>query len=47
VTFFGSKRSYLVVTRAPIILWIGLAVMPVALAFHSIEAELERRSIEL
>jgi hypothetical protein len=30
--------SYLVVTRAAIILWISLAVMPVALVFDSIEA---------
>jgi hypothetical protein len=38
--------SYLVVTRAAIILWINLAVMPAALAFDVIEAELERRGIE-
>jgi len=39
--------SYLVVTRAAIILWISLAVMPVGLVFDSIEAEWERRVIEL
>jgi len=39
--------SYLVVTGAAIILWINLAVMPAALVFDAIEAELERRGIEL
>jgi hypothetical protein len=39
--------SYLVVTRVAIIPWINLAVMPAALAFDAIEAELERRGIEL
>jgi len=33
--------------RVAIILWINLAVMPAALVFDSIEAELERRGIEL
>ena len=37
---------YLIVTRVAIILWINLAVMPAALTFDAIEAELERRGIE-
>jgi len=39
--------NYLIVTRVAIILWINLAVMPAALAFDTIEAELEHRGIEL
>jgi DNA phosphorothioation-dependent restriction protein DptG len=39
--------SYLIVTRAAIILWTNLAVMPAALAFDAIEVELERRGVEL
>jgi hypothetical protein len=39
--------SYLVVTHVAIILWINLAVMTAVLAFDAIEAELERRGIEL
>jgi hypothetical protein len=39
--------SYLIVARVAIILWINLAVMPVELVFDTIEAELERRGIEL
>jgi hypothetical protein len=39
--------NYLIVTRVAIILWINLAVMPVAVTFDAIEAELERRGIEL
>ncbi|WP_283811746.1 hypothetical protein [Bradyrhizobium hipponense] len=38
--------SYLVVTRIAIILWINLTVMPAAVAFDAIEAELARRGIE-
>ncbi|MDX6457859.1 MAG: hypothetical protein QOE55_1556 [Acidobacteriaceae bacterium] len=38
---------YLIVTRVAIILWTNLAVMPAMLAFDAIEAELERRGIEL
>jgi hypothetical protein len=38
--------NYLIVTRVAIILWINPAVMPAALTFDAIEAELERRSIE-
>jgi hypothetical protein len=39
--------NYVIVTRVVIILWINLAVMPAALAFDAIEAELEHRGIEL
>jgi hypothetical protein len=39
--------GYLIVTRAAIVLWVNLAVMPVELVFDAIEAELERRGIEL
>jgi hypothetical protein len=38
--------GYLIVTRATIVLWVNLAVMPVELVF-AIEAELGRHSIEL
>jgi hypothetical protein len=38
--------EYLIVTRAAIVLWVNLAVMPVELVFDAIEAELERRGIE-
>ena len=37
--------SYLIGTRVAIILWVNLAVMPAALAFDAIEAELELRGI--
>jgi hypothetical protein len=37
----------LIVTRVAIILWTNLAVMPASLVFDAIEAELERRGIEL
>lgn len=39
--------SYLVIARASIIFWTSLGVIPVALVFDSIEAELERRGIDL
>ena len=39
--------GYLIVTRAAIVLWVNLAAMPVELDFDAIEAELERRGIEL
>jgi hypothetical protein len=39
--------EYLIVARAAIILWTNLAVMPAEILFDAIEAELERRSIEL
>jgi hypothetical protein len=39
--------EYLIATRAAIILWTILAMMPAEIPFDAIEAELERRSIEL
>jgi hypothetical protein len=39
--------EYLVAARAAIILWTNLAVMLTEIVFDSIEAELERRGIEL
>jgi hypothetical protein len=37
--------EYLIATRAVIILWTNLAVMPAEVVFDAIEAELERRRI--
>ena len=39
--------EYLIAARAALILWTSLAVMPVEVVFNVIEAELERRSVEL
>jgi hypothetical protein len=39
--------EYLIAARAAIILWTGLAVMPAKIVFGAIEAELERRDVEL
>jgi hypothetical protein len=39
--------EYLIAARAAIILWTNLAVMPAAIVFDVIEAELERRGVEL
>jgi hypothetical protein len=39
--------EYLIAARAVIILWSNLAVMPAEIGFDAIEAELERRGIEL
>jgi hypothetical protein len=39
--------EYLIALRAAIILWTSLAVMPQEIAFNVIEAELERRGVEL
>ena len=39
--------EYLVAARAAIILWTNLAVMPAEILFDAIEAELERRDVEL
>jgi hypothetical protein len=36
-----------IASGAAIVLWVNLAVMPVELVFDAIEAELERRGIEL
>jgi hypothetical protein len=37
--------EYLVATRAAIIIWANLAVMPAEILFDAIEAELKRRGI--
>ena len=37
--------EYLVATRAAIILWTNLAVMPAEILFDAIEAELQRRGV--
>jgi hypothetical protein len=39
--------EYLVAVRAAVILWTILAVTPAEIIFDAIEAELERRGIEL
>jgi hypothetical protein len=39
--------SYLIVTRVAMIFWVNLAVIPAALAFDAVEAELKRRGVEL
>jgi hypothetical protein len=39
--------GYLVAAHAAIILWTSLAVMPAEIVFDAIEAELERRGVEL
>jgi len=39
--------EYLVAARAVIILWTNLAVVPAEIVFDAIEAELERRGVEL
>jgi hypothetical protein len=39
--------EYLIATRAAIILWIGLAVIPAEIVFDAIETELERRGVEV
>jgi hypothetical protein len=39
----GYMTGYLIAARAAIILWTNVAVMPAAIAFDAIEAELERR----
>jgi hypothetical protein len=39
--------EYLIAARAVMILWTNLAVMPAEIAFDAIEAELERRGVEL
>jgi hypothetical protein len=38
--------DYLIATRAVIILWTNIAVMPAEIFFHAIEAELRRRGVE-
>ena len=47
---YGSSvciTEYLIAARAVVILWTNLAVMPAEIVFDAIEAELERRGIEL
>jgi hypothetical protein len=39
--------EYLIAVRAAIILWTSLAVMPAEIVFEVIDAELERRGVEL
>ncbi len=39
--------EYLVAARTAVILWTKLAVMPSEILFDAIEAELERRGVEL
>jgi hypothetical protein len=39
--------EYLIAVRVAIILWTSLAVMPAETVFEVIEAELERRRVEL
>jgi hypothetical protein len=38
--------EYLVATRAAIILWTNLVLLPAEILFDAIEAELERRGVE-
>jgi hypothetical protein len=38
--------DYLIVTRAVIILWTNIAVMPAEIFFYAIEAEPRRRGVE-
>jgi hypothetical protein len=39
--------EYLIAARAAVILWTNLAVTPAKILFDAIEAELERRGVEL
>jgi hypothetical protein len=43
----ACMTEYLIALRAAIILWTSLAVMPPEIVFDVIEAELERRGVEL
>jgi hypothetical protein len=43
----GCMTEYLIAARAAIILWTNLVVMPAEIVFDVIEAELERRGVEL
>ena len=43
----ACMTQYLIAARAAIILWTSLAVMPVEIVLDAIEAELERRDVEL
>ena len=39
--------EYLIVSRAAIIFWTSVAVLPAEILFDAIETELERRGVEL
>ncbi|WP_283807702.1 hypothetical protein [Bradyrhizobium sp. LTSPM299] len=39
--------EYLIAARAAVILWTNLALTPAEILFGAIEAELERRGVEL
>ena len=39
--------EYLIAARGAVILWTNLAMMPAEIFFDAIEAELERRGVEL
>jgi hypothetical protein len=39
--------EYLIAARVAMILWTNLAVIPAEIVFQAIEAELERRGVEL
>jgi hypothetical protein len=39
--------EYLIAARAAVILWTSFVVMPAEIVFDAIEAELERRGVEL
>ena len=39
--------EYLISARAAVILWTNLAVIPAEILFNAIEAELERRGVEI
>jgi hypothetical protein len=39
--------EYLIVARAAIILWTNVAVIPAEILFDAIEAQLERRGVEI
>ena len=43
----GCMTEYLIAARTAIILWANLAVIPAEIVFDVIEAELERRGVEL
>ena len=42
-----TPTPFLILTRAAIIGWTTLAVMPLEITFNRIEAELERRGVDL
>ena len=42
----GSDDAFLILTRAAIIGWTTLAVLPLEIAYDVVERELERRGVE-